>query len=95
MFFSKESLLEFLLDRTICETASHIRNLKDVKTLKLTPNPGYDKHASGTAQEYYDTQAAKFVCPIVGMLIIFLDSSQPILIQLVTVSFRGSFTRDK
>jgi len=64
--FSKESVLEYLLDRSICETASHIRNLKDLKTLKLTPNPGFDKKASGTANEYYDTQSAKFVCPIVG-----------------------------
>lgn len=64
--FSKESVLEFLLDSTICETASHIRNLKDTKTLKLTHNPGFDKKASGTANEYYDTQSSRFVCPVVG-----------------------------
>ncbi|XP_066924071.1 replication termination factor 2-like [Clytia hemisphaerica] len=65
--YSKESIIEFLLDRSICETANHIRNLKDVKTLKLTPNAGFDSKASGTANEYYDTQSARFVCPVVGI----------------------------
>ena len=65
LFFSKESVLEFLLDGTICETASHIRNLKDVKELKLTSNPGFKK-SSQLADQYTDNQMSKYVCPIVG-----------------------------
>ena len=65
LFSSKEAVLEFLLVRTLCETACHIRNLKDVKELKLTPNPGFKK-SSQLADQYTDNQMSKYVCPIVG-----------------------------
>jgi len=64
--YSKEAVLEFLLDRSISDAATHIRNLKDVKTLKLTPNPGYEK-SSQLANQYADNQKAKYICPIVGI----------------------------
>ena len=57
--YSKESILEFLLDRSKFESAdtfSHIKSLKDVHTLKLTPkSEGPDDNSSS---------ACHFICPI-------------------------------
>ncbi|GBE89150.1 Rtf2 RING-finger-domain-containing protein [Sparassis latifolia] len=60
--YNKDSILEYLLDRTAYgdgeEICGHIRSLKDVKTLKLTPNaalaPGSDPSPT----------RAPFVCPL-------------------------------
>ncbi|RDB27300.1 Carboxypeptidase Y [Hypsizygus marmoreus] len=58
--YNKDSIIEFLLDRaafgdgeTIC---GHIRSLKDVKTLKLTPNH--------TARPSEDNDVPQFICPL-------------------------------
>ncbi|KAF4605705.1 hypothetical protein EYR40_004494 [Pleurotus pulmonarius] len=55
--YNKDALLEYLLDRsafgdgdTIC---GHIRSLKDVKTLTLTPNPARD-----------EPERPQFICPL-------------------------------
>ncbi|KAI0358861.1 DUF602-domain-containing protein [Trametes cingulata] len=64
--YNKDALLEFLLDRTSFgdgeEICGHIRSLKDVKTLKLTPNPAKTP-ASANASESAPTHAP-FVCPL-------------------------------
>ncbi|XP_057308326.1 replication termination factor 2-like [Hydractinia symbiolongicarpus] len=65
--YSKESVIEFLLDRTICTSAQHIRNLKDVKQLNLTENNSFAKRSSELADQYYDTHTSKYVCPVVGL----------------------------
>ncbi|OBZ79493.1 Phosphatidylserine decarboxylase proenzyme 1, mitochondrial [Grifola frondosa] len=61
--YNKDSILEFLLDRTAFgdgeEICGHIRSLKDVKTLKLTLNASRMSAASDTA-----TDVAAFVCPL-------------------------------
>ncbi|KAG7091197.1 hypothetical protein E1B28_010248 [Marasmius oreades] len=62
--YNKDAILEYLLDKStygdgerIC---GHIRSLKDVKTLNLTPNPA---PASGsTTAERNDK--ARFICPL-------------------------------
>ncbi|CAK9813877.1 Replication termination factor 2 [Anthophora quadrimaculata] len=42
--YSKESVLEGLLDRsTLPESAQHIKTLKDVKNLNLTSNPAFEE----------------------------------------------------
>ncbi|XP_065648333.1 replication termination factor 2 isoform X2 [Hydra vulgaris] len=65
--YSKESVLEFLLDRSISDSASHIRSLKDVKELKLTKNIGYKKPLLELADQYHETQSSEYVCPVVGI----------------------------
>ncbi|KAJ3739449.1 Rtf2 RING-finger-domain-containing protein [Lentinula detonsa] len=61
--YNKDSILEYLIDKSaygdgenIC---GHIRSLKDVKTLKLTPNPSL---SSSTLSE--PTSRSPFVCPL-------------------------------
>lgn len=67
--FNKEAVLEFLLDRGDNEAGQHIRTLKDVKPLNLTPNPAfkdYGKEAliGGEAVDYGN---AMFICPVIGL----------------------------
>jgi len=65
--YSKESVLEGLLDRsTLPETAQHIKNLKDVKNLNLSENPSYegDKAKNGG---YIDDGKSPFICPVTGL----------------------------
>lgn len=61
--YNKDALIEFLLDRTAYgdgdEICGHIKSLKDVKQLKLTPNP-----ASATSQSDTDKQKSAFICPL-------------------------------
>ncbi|KAG6334913.1 hypothetical protein ID866_4174 [Astraeus odoratus] len=57
--YNKDALIEYLLDRSAYgdgeEICGHIRSLKDVKTLKLTPrSPPLPP----------DSDTAKFVCPL-------------------------------
>ncbi|XP_037085802.1 replication termination factor 2-like [Pollicipes pollicipes] len=65
--YSKSSVLEVLLDKdSKPASAEHIKGLKDVKILNLT------KNAAGSVQPskgdmYLDTEAAEFVCPVVGL----------------------------
>ncbi|KAJ8076667.1 Replication termination factor 2 [Marasmius tenuissimus] len=61
--YNKDAILEFLLDRStygdgerIC---GHIRSLKDVKTLTLTPNP-----ASSGSSTPEGTERARYICPL-------------------------------
>ena len=55
-----------LLDKSnMPEIASHVRSLKDVVQLQLTPNPSYA--LCNKADTYNDVQAAKFVCPVSGL----------------------------
>lgn len=64
--YNKESILEFLLDRSICDSIPHIRGLKDVKELNLTPNTGYDEKCRELAG-HFDTMASKYICPVAGV----------------------------
>jgi len=56
--YNKDALLEYLLDKSAygdgAEICGHIRSLKDVKTLKLTPNPARSPGA----------ERAPFICPL-------------------------------
>ncbi|KAK7036483.1 Replication termination factor 2 [Paramarasmius palmivorus] len=59
--YNKDAILEYLLDKSTYgdgeKICGHVRSLKDVKTLNLTPNP--------TAASASDsTERAKFVCPL-------------------------------
>ena len=64
--YNKEALLLALLDKpNMPEIARHIRSLKDVTELKLTPNPSYKP--DDKADTYNDVQAAEYVCPVTGL----------------------------
>ncbi|KAH9850588.1 DUF602-domain-containing protein [Lenzites betulinus] len=64
--YNKDALLEFLLDRQSFgdgeEICGHIRAMKDVKTLKLTPNPTKASPAAGSSDS--SPARAPFVCPL-------------------------------
>ena len=65
--YNKESVLEYLLDKSSAstDTAKHIRNLKDVKELKLTANPALE--SKDQASSHSDTQVSRYICPVVGV----------------------------
>jgi len=63
--YNKDALIEFLLDRSAYgdgeDICGHIRSLKDVKTLKLTPNPSPAlAESAGVAALNH----AQFICPL-------------------------------
>ncbi|KAG8288716.1 Protein RTF2 [Homalodisca vitripennis] len=65
--YSKISVIEALLDRSqLPETARHIRNLKDIKELNLTPNPAFQESAE-KGDGYVDRQSAPYICPVIGL----------------------------
>ncbi|XP_011504286.1 PREDICTED: protein RTF2 homolog [Ceratosolen solmsi marchali] len=65
--YSKEAVLEGLLDRsTLSESATHIKNLKDVKNLNLTPNPAFDGDIAKNGG-YIDDGRSPFICPVIGL----------------------------
>ncbi|KAJ4478217.1 DUF602-domain-containing protein [Lentinula aciculospora] len=61
--YNKDSIIEFLIDKAAYgdgeKICGHIRSLKDVKTLKLTPNPTLSSSASSDP-----SSQSPFVCPL-------------------------------
>ncbi|KAK4875135.1 hypothetical protein RN001_011557 [Aquatica leii] len=66
-FYNKIALIEGLLNRsTLPDGVKHIKSLKDVKNLNLTPNPAYkpnDEKKGGSE----DARSAPYICPVIGM----------------------------
>ncbi|XP_024871867.1 protein RTF2 homolog [Temnothorax curvispinosus] len=66
--YSKESVLEGLLDRnTFPESAVHIKNLKDVRNLNLTPNPAFNGDKAEKGDGYNDGGKSPYICPVIGL----------------------------
>ncbi|CAK9813879.1 Replication termination factor 2 [Anthophora quadrimaculata] len=66
--YSKESVLEGLLDRsTLPESAQHIKTLKDVKNLNLTSNPAFEGNKAKKGDCYTDEGKSPYICPIIGL----------------------------
>ncbi|RZC36006.1 RTF2 -like, partial [Asbolus verrucosus] len=64
--YNKISLIEALLNReTMPKSTLHIKSLKDIKDLNLTPNPVYkdDEKKDGGS----DGRAAPYICPVIGL----------------------------
>ncbi|ESK91294.1 hypothetical protein Moror_2839 [Moniliophthora roreri MCA 2997] len=61
--YNKDSILEYLLDKSVYgdgeRICGHIRSLKDVKTLTLTPNSSVSSAPSNDDS----AERAKFICP--------------------------------
>lgn len=65
-FYNKESVLEVLLDKPKFESVAklaHIKGMKDVKELKLTDNPAFDR----TDGKMDTSDSALYVCPVTGL----------------------------
>uniref|UniRef100_A0A914X887 Replication termination factor 2 n=1 Tax=Plectus sambesii TaxID=2011161 RepID=A0A914X887_9BILA len=68
--FNKETLIEALITKTLGDNdnTKHIKSIKDVKELKLAPNPAFDRNFrvdKGDAKTDYNI--SPFICPIVGL----------------------------
>lgn len=65
--YNKDAILEYLLDKNAygdgADICGHIRSLKDVRTLQLTPNPA-SAAGSNTPPEPGAPPRAQFVCPL-------------------------------
>lgn len=57
--YSKQNVIEQLLEKEgMPESCNHIKSLKDIKNLKLTPNPAYSEE---------DDKNAPFICSLIGL----------------------------
>ncbi|XP_005090121.1 replication termination factor 2 [Aplysia californica] len=68
--YNKETVLEFLLDKSKFEVAAqfdHIRGLKDIKELNLTDNPERRPNGAEKGDAFIDTSKSDFICPVVGL----------------------------
>jgi len=64
--YSKQNVIEHLLEKEMPADFSHIMTLKDIKDLNLTPNPAYD--AGKAADESgNDARNAPFICALIGL----------------------------
>lgn len=65
--YNKEEVLTRLLDRSTDASMSHIKGLKDIKELNLTPNPGFKQEGANKGDAYTDHQAAEYICPVTSL----------------------------
>lgn len=64
--YSKQNVIEHLLDKEkMPESAMHIKSLKDVKNLQLTPNPVYKD--CGKTEGMLDVRSAPYICKLIGL----------------------------
>lgn len=65
--YSKQSVIEHLLEKdSMPESSSHIKTLKDIKDLKLTSNPAYNKDAE-KLEGSVDVRNAPYICKLIGL----------------------------
>jgi len=72
--FNKEALIEYLLTKTSGAQGDskldHIRGLRDIKELRLTPNPAYREESdtkAGAGSTVGRGIVSKFICPVTGL----------------------------
>ncbi|XP_061389171.1 replication termination factor 2 [Musca vetustissima] len=64
--YSKQNVIERLLEKeTMPDVAKHIKNLKDIKQLNLTPNPAYTE--TEKTEGLLDTSHAPYICKLTGL----------------------------
>lgn len=65
--YSKQSIIEQLLDKEteMPDTCKHIKSLKDVRDLHLTPNPIYKDEDK--SEGLLDTRSAPYICKLIGL----------------------------
>lgn len=65
--YSKQSVIEQLLDREteMPDSCKHIKSLKDIRDLHLTPNPIYKDEDK--TEGLLDTRSAPYICKLIGL----------------------------
>ncbi|KAL3276237.1 hypothetical protein HHI36_020953 [Cryptolaemus montrouzieri] len=64
--YNKLSMIEGLLNKAAMpKETSHIKSLKDIKQLNLTPNPTYQEHE--TKERGANLGPSPFICPVIGL----------------------------
>lgn len=64
--YSKQSVIERLLEKEkMPETSAHVRSMKDIKTLQLTPNPAFTDEDK--TEGLLDTRHAPYICKLIGL----------------------------
>lgn len=56
--YSKQNVIEHLLEKEMPESCEHIKSLKDIRDLKLSANPAYSPE---------DDKNAPFICALIGL----------------------------
>lgn len=66
--YSKQNIIEQLLDRdkAMPDACRHIKSLRDVRDLHLTPNPTFNKDADKT-EGFLDHRSAPYICKLIGL----------------------------
>lgn len=62
--YNKEAILKQMATKTAHANFKHVRRLKDLVTLQLTPNPDYDPSKGSQTVLDWAAIPAKYVCPI-------------------------------
>lgn len=57
--YSKQNVIEHLLEGKMPDSCAHIKSLKDIKDLNLTANPAYE--------EAQDDKNAQYICALIGL----------------------------
>ncbi|KAH8419335.1 hypothetical protein KR222_005664 [Zaprionus bogoriensis] len=64
--YSKQSVIERLLEKEkMPDTSAHVRSMKDIKTLQLTPNPAFTDEDK--TEGLLDTRHAPYICKLIGL----------------------------
>lgn len=64
--YSKQSVIEQLLDKAeMPDSCKHIKSLRDVRDLHLTPNPIYKDEDK--TEGLLDTRSAPYICKLIGL----------------------------
>lgn len=65
--YSKQSIIEQLLDKgtEMPDSCKHIKSLRDIRDLRLTPNPIYTD--ADKTEGLLDTRSAPYICKLIGL----------------------------
>lgn len=64
--YSKQNVIEQLLEKDkMPEAAKHIKSMKDIKQLNLTPNPAFTEEDK--TEGLLDTRHAPYICKLIGL----------------------------
>ncbi|XP_017834977.1 replication termination factor 2 [Drosophila busckii] len=64
--YSKQSVIERLLEKEkMPEGSEHVRSMKDIKQLQLTPNPAFTNEDK--TEGLLDTRHAPYICKLIGL----------------------------
>lgn len=63
--YNKLNVIEAILNKEISRECPHIKTLKDVKDLKLTPNPAFKEEDK--KEGALDSRSVPYICPVIGL----------------------------